>query len=183
MIADSSIPSESGCTPSSFPFYGPLFSSPSLKKLQFRGKSIPVNPSSFLFSSNAQRPTARRLSNIRDGNLFGAFTGWIITSKSSAFNIFTQSIEVYSSSVNTYWEECMPWEQGLLPHFPAETAVTRYFVMYGRSLARSIFYHSGANFPHTGLITAVNATMKGNPPPLSRSTSTYQVWTPACHDA
>ncbi|OWZ78868.1 hypothetical protein C366_02371 [Cryptococcus neoformans Tu401-1] len=44
------------------------------------------------FSSNAQRPTARRLSNIGDGNLFGAFRGWIITSKSSAFNIFTQSM-------------------------------------------------------------------------------------------
>ncbi|OXC68346.1 hypothetical protein AYX13_03049 [Cryptococcus neoformans] len=37
-----------GCTPSSFPFYGALFSSPSLEKLQFRGKSISVNPSSFL---------------------------------------------------------------------------------------------------------------------------------------
>lgn len=74
----------------------------------------------------------------------------------------------------------MPWEQGLLPHFPAETAVTRYFVMYVHSLARSIFYHSGANFPHTGLIAAVNATMKGNPPPLSRSTSTYQLDLDSC---
>ncbi|ALO69507.1 hypothetical protein CNH03015 [Cryptococcus deneoformans JEC21] len=131
---------QSGCTPSSFPFYGPLFSPPSLEELQFRGKSISANPSSFLVEPVLvvhplfypemvldKCPKAGCQSTVKRKGWkpFRSVYGVDHNIKVVSLQYICAEHGVYSPSADTYWEGCMPWEQGLLPHFLAKTAVTR----------------------------------------------------------
>lgn len=86
------------------------------------------------FSTTVRRPSARQRPNVTNRNLFGAFRGWTITLKSSAFNAFGQTMGFISRlqtliGRNEYyhmaWRNSPSWCKLQVPQFSSDPQAYR----------------------------------------------------------